>query len=230
MKITNTAKRLITINTAQAVSKDPEGVILDARAGEKFKLLPAGDAVEVPTYAVVFQKKFIAALFDTGCISFDKSEFDEIILSALDGREVPERFTGLSKDTLIDQCEELGIDVGIRWSMRDMMEAIEKLGVESEAPLESAVITIPPVQIPAPVETPAVVTPPVETPAVVTPPVIETPVIETPAVVTPSNDVYEGLSKTELVAMAEGLGVTVSARWTMPQIMEAIDAVQRDTV
>lgn len=221
MKITNTAKRLITINTAQAVSKDPEGVILDARSGEKFKLLPAGDAVDVPTYAVVFQKKFIAALFDTGCISFDKSEFDEIILSALDGREVPERFTGLSKDALIDQCEELGIDVGIRWSMRDMMEAIEKLGVESEAPLESAAITLPPVEAPAVVTIP-VITPP----AVVTPPVIAPPAADE----TPANDVYEGLSKTELVAMAEGLGVTVSARWTMPQIMEAIDAVQRDTV
>ena len=77
MWLTNQSARLITINTDAVPNKDNKGVVLSVTPGKKYKLMPAGPAVEVPDK--VCKGKFVTALLQLKSISSseDKPQAEE---------------------------------------------------------------------------------------------------------------------------------------------------------
>ena len=70
MLLQNKARRLIQINMPQQLIKDEKGKIVNAEAGEKYQLLPAGPAVNVPDTIMdaPVVKRFVEQLIKDGDI------------------------------------------------------------------------------------------------------------------------------------------------------------------
>jgi hypothetical protein len=99
-------------------NKAPRLIVIDFK-GKKYRLMPAGDAVEMPD-AAKKESAFLRSLITEGQVAIVSGQQDDLL----------EDDDGL--DALRTEAEDLGIKVDKRWGEAKIREAIDAKKAESQ--------------------------------------------------------------------------------------------------
>lgn len=111
----NNAKRLITLNGPHTNQKDANGRVIGVKPGDKYDLLPAGAAVDVPQS--VADIAYAKALIKTGDIV--------VVESSSDSDSTSSAYDSMTKNELVEIAESMGIEIESRDTKAQIIDKIE---------------------------------------------------------------------------------------------------------
>lgn len=113
MLLKNNAKRLIIINYKHDVKRNKDGEPVNTiLAGQSWKLIPAGDPVDVPDEAC--EQDYVQELI----------EKNDLVIAATPKKKAEKKDDGEEKQQLRDELELLGVEVDSRWGVKKLKEKL----------------------------------------------------------------------------------------------------------
>jgi hypothetical protein len=108
----NNAAKLITLNAPHVTTE------LETKYPEKYKLLPAGPAVEVPQS--IADTAYVKALVKTGDVSIEQGSASAPVESV-----EPSEYDDMTKAELVDMAEAMEIEVSSRDTKADLIAKLQ---------------------------------------------------------------------------------------------------------
>ena len=121
MLLLNNVARLITINGPQEKTFDDDHKLLDVLPGKEYRLMPAGEAVEVPDE--LCKCKFVETLIEEGSL-INKSPAGEAVDDGVKSDDSEKALGKMNKDELTDTAVAMGITVEESMTKSDIVAAI----------------------------------------------------------------------------------------------------------
>lgn len=107
----NNAAKLITLNAPHVTTE------LETKYPEKYKLLPAGPAVEVPQ--TIADTAYVKALIKTGDVSIEQGSVSAPVESE------PSEYDDMTKTELVDMAETMEIEVSSRDTKAELIAKLQ---------------------------------------------------------------------------------------------------------